>query len=122
MKLINVKTLVLCLAFVGVQVAHAEDDAAVARGKELYETHCIKCHGATGDGKGKLASSLDHAPTPFNVKAKLADDAKFIKATLKGGKAVDESADMKAFESKLGDKAEESAKDILAYVKKDLAK
>jgi mono/diheme cytochrome c family protein len=28
------------------------------RGKELFERHCVACHGELGDGKGPMASSL----------------------------------------------------------------
>ena len=28
------------------------------RGKELYDRHCVACHGSQGDGQGPMASSL----------------------------------------------------------------
>jgi len=28
------------------------------RGSELYERHCVQCHGATADGKGPMAAAL----------------------------------------------------------------
>ena len=28
------------------------------RGNELYERHCVQCHGAKADGKGPMASAL----------------------------------------------------------------
>lgn len=31
-------------------------DETFARGKRLYETYCVMCHGAKGDGKGKLVT------------------------------------------------------------------
>lgn len=33
------------------------DSAAVTRGKALYETHCVACHGATGAGDGPAAGA-----------------------------------------------------------------
>ena len=33
-------------------------DVSVERGKKIYGTQCALCHGATGDGKGELASDM----------------------------------------------------------------
>ena len=38
----------------------------VARGAELYRTHCAACHGSDGRGNGPAAASL--APAPANLK------------------------------------------------------
>ena len=32
--------------------------AAAAQGKELYTSSCLKCHGASGEGKGAIAKML----------------------------------------------------------------
>jgi mono/diheme cytochrome c family protein len=32
----------------------SEEDRNSGKGKELFEIYCISCHGATGNGKGKL--------------------------------------------------------------------
>lgn len=32
------------------------------RGKALYETHCLSCHGADGRGTGPVAKGLSHPP------------------------------------------------------------
>lgn len=37
----------------------------VARGRSLYAAHCASCHGATGNGDGGLAASLDPKPIAF---------------------------------------------------------
>jgi mono/diheme cytochrome c family protein len=37
------------------------DDATVARGAELYDTHCIACHG------GATGGSIDDIPPPHNA-------------------------------------------------------
>lgn len=34
-------------------------DASIAEGKKLYRFDCAMCHGATGDGKGDLAESME---------------------------------------------------------------
>lgn len=38
----------------------------VARGADLYRTHCAACHGTDGRGNGPTAASLD--PAPANLK------------------------------------------------------
>jgi cytochrome c oxidase cbb3-type subunit 3 len=34
---------------------------------KVYEVKCIKCHGANGDGKGKMADMMDPKPTDFTA-------------------------------------------------------
>ncbi len=53
-----------------VAVAGAEEDMPrsdemVARGKQVYEKHCIGCHGVKGDGNGPVATFL-HIQRPRN--------------------------------------------------------
>jgi mono/diheme cytochrome c family protein len=35
----------------------ADDEDVVKKGKELYESYCLHCHGATGTGDGKVAEA-----------------------------------------------------------------
>lgn len=34
------------------------DEASLARGKQLFQTHCIACHGAEGKGNGTIGAFL----------------------------------------------------------------
>ncbi len=43
------------------------DVAATTAGKALYDAVCATCHNANGDGMGPTGSTLDPAPTAFNV-------------------------------------------------------
>lgn len=54
------------------------------RGKELYDRHCLACHGPKGAGDGLLAASL-RAPIP-NFEAGFGDKAtdELVKAVLHG--------------------------------------
>lgn len=38
------------------------DATSIALGKAVYERECIKCHGATGRGDGRLAKKLEKQP------------------------------------------------------------
>jgi len=41
---------------------YPDDDAAVARGKQLFATHCAVCHAADGHGSGLLSKVFPPAP------------------------------------------------------------
>lgn len=47
-------------------------------GEQLYATHCASCHGASGNGKGPLASSMEPPPVDF------LDTARYARRTLYG--------------------------------------
>lgn len=38
-------------------------EASIERGKYLYQTHCLSCHGSAGQGDGPEAQKLDRRPT-----------------------------------------------------------
>lgn len=44
---------------------------ALAEGKQLYQLHCQRCHGAKGDGHGEKAPELSVAPGDFTDVAKM---------------------------------------------------
>jgi len=41
-------------------------------GKDLYQTHCLRCHGVLGDGKGPDASTLIVPPRDFHTPESIA--------------------------------------------------
>lgn len=43
----------------------ANDQAALAAGKQVYNDKCAACHGATGQGNGPVAGSLNPKPANF---------------------------------------------------------
>lgn len=45
--------------------------AALAEGKQLYQLHCQRCHGANGDGHGEKAPQLAVAPGDFTDASKM---------------------------------------------------
>ena len=107
------------LLTVSASVARADADAA--KGKELYDSKCAKCHGKSGAGDGKSARALNTKPTAFNEAKPFTDkkdldmtpEARMAKAIKEGGQAVKESKEMDAYP----DFTEQQIQDLLAYIK-----
>ena len=53
----------------------AGDPASVARGRPLYQQHCVACHGPEGRGDGPGASGLSPAPADLSLHVPLHPDA-----------------------------------------------
>ncbi|MFL5759597.1 MAG: FixH family protein [Thermomicrobiales bacterium] len=87
------------------------DQAAITRGKAIYDMNCASCHGATGRGDGPGAAGLNPAPVDFTSplhKAHQQQDLLFWVKEGIGGSA------MPAFGDQLTD---EQISDVLAYVR-----
>ncbi len=82
------------------------DAGSVAKGKELYNTHCKSCHGTKGKGDGPKASQLDTECGDFTAAAfqSQTDGALFYKTKV-GRK------DMPSYKTKIPD-----ANDLWAVV------
>ncbi len=52
------------------------DASNIARGKELYEVFCDKCHGPAGDGKGQLFTRGLYPMQPRPVTGEIAENLK----------------------------------------------
>ena len=98
-------------ALVASSAVHAACD--VKNGKALYDADCAKCHGKTGDGDGKLGRSLEHKPTNFNDKTKVAADDELTKSIRGGSKAIGKSGDMDGFPKY----TDEQIADVIGYLK-----
>ena len=106
-----------------VALALASLAALAIAADKVYETKCLKCHGANGDGKGKAADLLDPKPTDFTAadwQAKRKDD-EIVEIITNGGKStkIKVGKKMPAFAEKL--KKEEIAalvKTVRSFAKK----
>jgi mono/diheme cytochrome c family protein len=82
------------------------------RGKAIYGSNCVACHGKVGDGKGPAAQAMRPAPTDFTAaewwKEKTDDQ---IVRMIKDGRA---GTPMVSF-AKL---SEDELDDLVAYMKK----
>ena len=57
--------ILLALALAGSETTAQTEPANLKRGQELYEQHCIRCHGVQRDGLGPEAESLIVPPANF---------------------------------------------------------
>ena len=95
-------------------------DGKAADGQAVYTKKCLKCHGATGDGKGRGSKALEHKPKPWTTTDewnKTTDKVKF-EATKCGGKAAGKTDDMPDYP----ELTDQQIWDVLAYAKTFSAK
>ncbi len=52
--------------------------ASLARGRRVYQQHCIGCHGPVGDGQGPAAPYLDPPPLNFTLLRRHLEQDKYI--------------------------------------------
>lgn len=98
--------------------ANAQTDTAdLGRGKELYTTLCVACHGPSGAGDGAAAVALDPKPRDLSDKEWMGtlDDAYLAKVFMEGGQAVGKSPTMAAFASQIKTDADRDA--LVAYLR-----
>ena len=86
------------------------------RGKAVYAKSCAVCHGAAGDGKGKVAETMNPRPTDFQDARYMArrSDWELYLAVRDGGKAVGLSSKMFAWKGLIPD---QSIHDAVAYIR-----
>lgn len=94
--------------------ASAEGDSQ--SGKNLYQTYCTQCHGVNGDGKGINIADMAVLPRDHTDASEMSarTDADLIKAIKHGGKAVNKSVLMPAWEGNLND---QQIDDLVAYLR-----
>lgn len=57
-------------------------------GQKLYQQHCLRCHGATLDGKGPDAASLSVRPTDFHKYLSRVKGELEMEVTIRRGKQL----------------------------------
>ena len=73
--------MVLVVAVVG-----AENQDAINRGKAIYQSRCLECHGAEGRGDGEKAPSLSPRPGSLVSAATSAKSDRELLRTIQHGK------------------------------------
>ncbi|MGO8968384.1 MAG: c-type cytochrome [Myxococcaceae bacterium] len=82
------------------------------KGKPIYNSQCVICHGKTGDGNGPVGKSLTPKPKAFSA-GKLPSDDELFKVIQKGGKANGLSKDMDGYPQF----SDQQIWDVIAYIK-----
>lgn len=77
------------LAVAAGPAAAAEDPV---RGKALFRSHCVQCHGENADGNGPLA--VRFTPRPANIAATRRSDDYLVQIVTLGGAALGRSSAM----------------------------
>jgi cytochrome c oxidase cbb3-type subunit 3 len=70
-----------------------DDRPSAGLGARVFANYCSLCHGATGEGNGKMAKVIKDPP-PFNLTKSNADDAYLLQIIAAGGEAMGRSARM----------------------------
>lgn len=85
-------------------------------GKVLYQLYCTQCHGINGDGKGINIADMAVLPRDHTDRQEMSarTDADLIKAITHGGKSVNKSVLMPAWEGNL---SEAQVLDLVAYLR-----
>ncbi len=94
----------LLVSMIGIQSVHSES-AISPTGKQLYQAYCSQCHGLEGDGFGVNSYDLDVAPRDHTDTDEMSarTDEELFKAVKFGGKSVNKSVLMPAWEGNLSD-------------------
>ena len=85
-------------------------EAAMIRGKIVFMTYCILCHGVTGEGNGRAAKI--HNPRPADFTKSVLPIEYFRMIVPRGGAAMGRSSAMPAWGDQL---TEEQINDVTTY-------
>ncbi len=92
------------VSIIATQSVHSEGEIGPT-GKQLYQAYCSQCHGLEGDGFGVNSYDLDVAPRDHTDTDEMSarTDEELFKAVKFGGKSVNKSVLMPAWEGNLSD-------------------
>ena len=83
----------------------------LARGKAVYERHCLRCHGAGGWGDGPAADSLTVAPANFHrFRSFLKSDEELLRT-------IEHGVVFSPMHSWRGQLTDGEMQDVLAYIR-----
>jgi mono/diheme cytochrome c family protein len=86
------------------------------RGQTVFAKHCALCHGVTGDGKSKMAATLNPKPADLTAKAVIdrRSDWELYLVVRDGGPAIGLSKTMFAWQGLLPD---QQIRDAAAFIR-----
>lgn len=83
-------------------------------GQNLYQQHCLRCHGPRLDGNGPEADSLRVRPTNFHTYLTLARGARELEEAIRQGQNL---TPMHAWDPVLTD---QEVYDLVAYIRREV--
>lgn len=89
----------------------AKPSTPLMRGREIFVTYCVLCHGAKGEGNGRAAKLFN--PPPANLVTSDKDSEYKRLIVTQGGKAVGRSSDMRAWSEVL---TPQQIDDVVHYI------
>ena len=94
--------------------ANAADgsDTASARGRALFDTYCVLCHGTAGKGDGRAASLQKVRPSDLTASSR-SDDYK-VKIISNGGASMNRSQSMPPWKTVL---SQQQIADVVVYLR-----
>lgn len=102
--------------FAGLANPFADDEAAIAAGKQTFDTLCATCHGPEGNGDGVAAEGLDPKPASLSdrmMMRELSDGYLFWRVS-KGGTMEPFNSAMPPWESGL---SEDERWQVVSYIR-----
>ena len=84
-----------------------------SRGRDLYESRCVLCHGKYGEGDGRMARVIK-SPPPANLTLSRLPDDYLIKIISLGGEAMGRSPQMPPWGMQFAD---DEIQSIITYIK-----
>lgn len=90
----------------------ADGNDASARGRALFDTYCVLCHGAAGKGDGRAASLQKVRPSNLTVSSR-SDEYK-LQIISNGGAAMNRSESMPAWKTVL---TQQQIADVVVYLR-----
>lgn len=71
----------------------SSSEQSIFAGRDIYETRCVLCHGASGKGDGRM-SKIIKSPPPFNLTLSRLPKEYLIDIVTKGGEGMKRSGQM----------------------------
>lgn len=92
-------------AYAGLANPVALSEDSLARGADLFTTHCASCHGDGGMGDGPASAGLDPAPVPIAHTSQMMGDSYLFWRISEGGAMDPFNSTMPAWKSALDEQA-----------------
>lgn len=89
------------------------EENSLHAGQRIYETRCVLCHGASGEGDGRM-SKLLKSPPPANLRNSRLPDDYMLKIIREGGEGVGRSKHMPPWKDQLNTR---EINNVIVYLK-----